>query len=74
MASERIISEALTLPAADRLEVIEKLWDSIAAAPEALDLTDAQRRELVRRITEMDANPNAGIPWDDVKAEFRNRK
>jgi len=72
--SERIISEALTLPAADRLEVIEQLWDSLAAVPEALELTDAQRRELDRRIEEMDANPNAGIPWEDVKAELRNQR
>ena len=72
--SERIISEALTLPAADRLEVIEQLWDSLAAVPEALELTDAQRRELDRRIEEMDANPDAGIPWEDVKAELRNQR
>jgi len=70
--SERIISEALTLPAADRLDVIEQLWESLAAAPESLDLPDAQRKELDRRIKEMDANPDAGIPWEDVKAERRS--
>ena len=70
--SERIISDALTLPAADRLEVIERLWNSLAAVPEALELTDAQRRELDRRLEEMEANPDAGIPWEDVQAELRN--
>ncbi len=71
--SERIISEALTLPAADRLEVIEQLWESLAAAQESLDLTDAQRQELDRRIAEMDANPTAGIPWEQVSAELHDR-
>ena len=69
--SERIISEALTLPAADRLEVIEQLWESLAAVPEALELSDEKRKELDRRIKEMDANPDAGMPWEDVKAELR---
>jgi putative addiction module component (TIGR02574 family) len=70
-ASDRIISEALTLPAADRLEVIEQLWDSLATTPGALELTEAPRLELDRRFAEMDANPNAGIPWEKVKAELR---
>src|SRR5438105_10731042 len=72
MTSERIISEALTLPPADRLDVIERLWDSLTAIPEALELTDPQRQELERRISEMDANPGVGIPWEQVKAERHN--
>lgn len=71
--SHRIISEALTLPAADRLDMIEQLWDCLAAAPETLEVTDAQRQKLDRRIQEMDANPDAGIAWEDVKAQRRNQ-
>lgn len=74
MTSERIISEALALTAEDRLEVIEKLWDSLAASAETMDLTDAQRREIDRRIAEMDANPDGGIPWEIIKAQRLNRK
>ncbi len=72
--SERITSEALTLPPGDRLELIEQLWDSLAADPEALELTSAQRRELDGRIDEMDAEPDAGIPWERIKAERRHRQ
>jgi len=72
--SERIISEALRLPPADRLEVIDQLWDSIAIAPQGLELTDAQRQELDRRIAEMDANPDSGIPWERVQSELRNQR
>lgn len=73
-SSERIISEALALPAVDRLDVVEQLWDSLESGPKALELTDAQRRELDRRIEEMDANPAGGIPWEQVKAERRDRR
>jgi putative addiction module component (TIGR02574 family) len=70
--SEQIISEALSLPPADRLDVIEQLWDSIAVSPHTLEPTDAQRQELDRRIDEMDASPHVGIPWENVQAELRN--
>lgn len=70
MTSQHIISEALALPPADRLEVIERLWDSLSAATEGMELSESQRRELDRRIAEMDLNPTAGIPWEEVRAEL----
>ncbi len=72
--SERILSEALSLPAAERLDMIERLWESLAADPEAVELSDAQRDELDWRIEEMDAAPDTGVSWDDVKCELRNRR
>jgi len=43
------IEEILVLPVKKRLEWIEEIWDSIAAEPDAIPLTAAQRRELDRR-------------------------
>jgi putative addiction module component (TIGR02574 family) len=74
MTSDRIISEALTLPVPDRLEIIERLWDSLAASSDPLPLTEAQRRELDRRISEMEDRPDAGIPWEAVKAQHRDAR
>jgi putative addiction module component (TIGR02574 family) len=62
----------MTLTPFERLELIEQLWDSLATTSEDLELTDAQRDELDRRIAEMDANPDSGIPWESVKAELRD--
>ena len=67
MTTTRIIQEALALSAAERMDVIDRLWASIAAEPKRLELTDAQREELDRRIVEMDANPDARVRWEDVK-------
>lgn len=74
MTTEQIISEALALPPAARLDVIDQLWESLSASPRALEWTDAQREELDRRIAEMDANPGAGVAWEDVKTESRKRR
>lgn len=56
----------------DRLALVQEIWDSVAAEGGSL-LTDAQRQELERRSDEDDADPDGGIPWEDVKAQARAR-
>jgi putative addiction module component (TIGR02574 family) len=57
----------------ERLDLIEELWDSLAATPSEIALTDAQRKELDRRLEEMDRDDNLGIPWDEVVSQIRQR-
>ncbi len=42
------------LSPAERLELLEQLWDSLSATPNALPLTEAQREELDRRLDDLD--------------------
>lgn len=58
----------------ERLALIEELWDSVAATPAELMLTDAQRDELDRRLDEMDRDDTLGVPWDEVVTQIRGRK
>jgi putative addiction module component (TIGR02574 family) len=60
-------SEILQMGIAERIQLVEDIWDSIAAVPDAIPLTDAQREELDRRIAAYHANPQLGSPWDEVK-------
>ena len=64
------LSEVLKLPVQERLKLVESIWDSIAEFPEALDLTESQKNELDRRLDAYDADPAAGIPWSELKAEL----
>jgi putative addiction module component (TIGR02574 family) len=64
------ITDVLELSPAERILLVEEIWDSIANVPEAVELSDAQREELDRRLTAYRANPNAGDPWDVVKARI----
>ena len=57
----------------ERLSLLEDLWDSLAAVPEALPLTPVQRVELDRRLDDLDAEGPVGIPWDEVLSRIRNR-
>jgi putative addiction module component (TIGR02574 family) len=57
----------------ERLSLLEKLWDSLAATPEAVPMTDAQRAELDRRLDELEVEGPVGIPWDEVLSRVRRR-
>ena len=61
------------LSAAERLELVEELWDSIADEETALALTDEQREDLERRLGEADADPTGGSPWEEVRDRIRHR-
>ena len=54
------------LSPAERLELIELLWDSLTSTPEAIPFTDAQRAELDRRLDELDREGPIGIPAEEV--------
>ncbi len=58
------------LALADRIELAQQLWDSIAAES-APELSEAQLRELDRRIAEDDANPDDVVSWEEVQAKLK---
>jgi putative addiction module component (TIGR02574 family) len=61
------------LSLAERILLVEEIWDSIAATPEEIPLTPAQREELDRRIAAYEADPTAGSTWEEVKARLQGR-
>jgi putative addiction module component (TIGR02574 family) len=65
--------ELFKLSAAERLELVEELWDSLSDDDEALALTPEQREDLARRLVEADADPTGGSPADLVFERIRNR-
>jgi putative addiction module component (TIGR02574 family) len=73
MTHAALLKELLELSAAERLELIEELWDSLDEEDEALALTDAQREDLERRLAEADADPTGGSPWEEVRERIRHR-
>ncbi len=66
-----LVAEILALPVPDRMHLVEAIWDSISAIPEALPLTAWQRRELDSRLAEFEANPDSGVTLEDAFARVR---
>jgi putative addiction module component (TIGR02574 family) len=53
----------------DRIVLAHEIWNSVAAEVGRAPLTDAQRRELERRLDDHEANPDDVVPWEQIKAE-----
>ncbi len=62
------------LSIAERILLVEQIWDSIAAEQESWEITQAQRDELDRRIADYEANPQAGSSWEEVKKRLQGRE
>ena len=66
---EAVIVELLKLSPAERNQLAEDLWDSVAARPDLLPaLSDDQRQEIERRVTEHARDPGSALSWEDVRA------
>ncbi len=50
------------LSIAERIALVQAIWDSIAGEVESLPLAEAQRQEIDRRLAAHRANPQAAIP------------
>lgn len=55
----------------DRLELLEKIWDSLS--DDDVPLTPAQREELDRRLIDLDREGPKGIPWEEVLERLQSR-
>ncbi|MGH9969016.1 MAG: addiction module protein [Pyrinomonadaceae bacterium] len=69
MQSE-LTEAAKKLSVRDRIVLVEEIWDTIAEENQAFELTDAQKRELDRRLDSASGNFGQGRTWDEIKAEF----
>ena len=61
------------LSVAERILLVEEIWDGIAEDAEAVPLTETQKQDLQSRLAACEANPKAGSSWEDVKARLRGR-
>ena len=73
MASN-IVNEIKKLSVAERILLVEEIWDSIARENEAFELSDSQKKELESRSQSFSSNPALGRPWEEIKAEFLKSK
>lgn len=67
-------ADVMTLSVPERIQLVADIWDSIAEAPEAVPLTDAQKAELDRRLDAYQRDPEKGSPWTVVRDRVRSRK
>ena len=66
-------SSIFDLSPAEKLQLVEDLWDDLAETPEAAPVHDWQKHELARRKANLLKNPASGMSWEDIKQRARAR-
>jgi len=61
------------LSPSEKLQLVEDLWDDLAATPEAVPVHDWQKQELARRKANLQRNPASGLTWQEVHRRVRAR-
>jgi len=61
------------LSPSEKLQIVEDLWDDLAASPSDIPVHEWQKKELARRKANLISKPASGLSWDEVKHRIRNR-
>ena len=61
------------LSRSEKLQLVQDLWDELAATPEEVPVHDWQKQELARRKANLLKNPASGLAWEGVKRRVRER-
>jgi putative addiction module component (TIGR02574 family) len=73
MRPEKIKQEIDNLNLAEKLLLIEDVWDSIAQSNSDIPMPEWQKRELDRRYKEYQAGTKNLSDWQSVHDEIRNK-
>ena len=66
------VAEILEISVQERIRLVELIWDSVAAVPEAVEVTPELKAELDLRLKAFEADPEAGYSWEQVKSRLRD--
>ncbi|HEV7672663.1 MAG TPA: addiction module protein [Thermoanaerobaculia bacterium] len=58
----------------ERIDLVQAIWDGIAAETESLELSEGEKPELDRRIAELDEQPANVRTWEEIKTRVRARR
>jgi putative addiction module component (TIGR02574 family) len=61
------------LSPSEKLQLVEDLWDDLAATPDSVPVYDWQKDELARRKANLLKNPASGLSWQEVQRRVRSR-
>jgi putative addiction module component (TIGR02574 family) len=60
-------ADILRMSVAERIELLGEIWDSLEGPSEHPQLTEAEKKELDRRLEEYERDPRAFKSWEQVR-------
>lgn len=60
------VTDTLDLSIPERIQLVEDIWDTIAAKADTIELSNEEKRIIDQRLDAYHKNPDSGSPWGDV--------
>ena len=72
---ESPLKDILKLSVAERILIVEEIWNSIASEPgeNANAFTDSQKKEIERRLNLYRSGQTKTYSWDEIKSDLRGK-
>ena len=71
-ATEDDMDSVFDLSPAEKLQLVEDLWDDLAARPDQVPVHQWQKDELARRKTDLQRLAAPGPTWEEVRDRVRS--
>lgn len=69
----RIKKDALALTPAERILLVQDIWDSIAQEPATVELPEEHRRVIEQRIRAHERDPSRITTWPQIKRRIQRK-
>jgi len=67
-------TDTLDLSIPERIQLVEDIWDTIAAEAQSIELTEDDKRLIDERLEAYHRNPDLGSPWENVYKRILSRQ
>ena len=71
---KQTVMDALNLPIPERIQLVEDIWDTIAAEADRVKLTKEEKKVIDERLKMYHQNPDAGSSWEEVFKRIISKK
>lgn len=67
-------TDTLNLSIPERIQLVEDIWDTIAAEADLVELTEEEKKVVDERLKMYHQNPKLGSPWEDIFNRIVSKK
>ena len=67
-------TDTLNLSIPERIQLVEDIWDTIAAEADRVELTEEEKKVVDKRLKMYHQNPNLGSSWEDIFKRIVSKK
>lgn len=67
-------ADILRLSVAERIQLVEDIWDTVMVEDPDIPLSNAQLEALDQRRAELLADSSVGVPWAEARAHLMSQR